>query len=145
MVAGTYNAHPLITAAGIATLNKLSSAEAGVYEHTQNRSEKLTRGLQEYFQNIAGRCILRGRARLFVCISWIMRRSTFMTWAMNHDFDFDKEYRLALIEKGIYHFPLPVKQGSISYAHSDADIDETLYKTSEVLKALSENKAKINP
>jgi glutamate-1-semialdehyde 2,1-aminomutase len=43
-----------------------------------------------------------------------------------HDFEFDARYRSALVERGIYYFPTPTKQGSVSFAHSDADIDETL-------------------
>ena len=54
----------------------------------------------------------------------------------HHDFDFDKMYRLKLIEKGIFNFPLPIKQGSISYAHTEKDIEETLKATSEVMEEL---------
>ena len=43
-----------------------------------------------------------------------------------HDFDFDKRYRLGLIEGGIYTFPLACKQSSVSFAHTEADIDEVL-------------------
>ena len=40
------------------------------------------------------------------------------------------------IERGIYHFPLPTKQGSISAAHTQADVDETLAATKEVVATL---------
>ena len=43
---------------------------------------------------------------------------------------------MALIDQGIYHFPLPTKQGSISAAHTEADIDRTLAMTREVLAEL---------
>ena len=56
--------------------------------------------------------------------------------AEHHDFDFDARYRTALIGAGVYHFPLPTKQGSISLAHTEADIDLTLERTREVLKNL---------
>ena len=57
--------------------------------------------------------------------------------AAHHDFDFDTRYRKALIDRGIYHFPLATKQGSISLAHTDFDLDETLARTVEVLAELS--------
>ena len=60
-----------------------------------------------------------------------------MDWhdiAEHHDMKFDLRYRKALIEKGIYQFPLPTKQGSISAAHTEADIDKTLEATREVLQ-----------
>ena len=53
--------------------------------------------------------------------------------AARHDFDLDRRYRLALIEGGLYHFPLPAKQGSISAAHTVADIDRTLDITRDAL------------
>ena len=54
----------------------------------------------------------------------------------HHDAAFDTRYRRALIERGIYHFPVIVKQGSISFAHSEADIDRTLEATDDALRAL---------
>ena len=54
--------------------------------------------------------------------------------AQHHDFAFDKEYRLALIRRGIFHFPLPIKQGSVSYAHTEKDIEQTLEQTAVILK-----------
>jgi glutamate-1-semialdehyde 2,1-aminomutase len=55
----------------------------------------------------------------------------------HHDAAFDTKYRRALIERGIYHFPLYAKQGSISFAHSVKDIDQTLAATDSVLKELT--------
>jgi glutamate-1-semialdehyde 2,1-aminomutase len=46
--------------------------------------------------------------------------------ACNADLDRDLAYRRALIENGVFHFPVPTKQGSISFAHSAQDIDRTL-------------------
>ena len=54
----------------------------------------------------------------------------------NHDFEFDIKYRVKLIEKGIFNFPSPIKQGSISYAHSMEDIEITLDRTKKALTEL---------
>jgi glutamate-1-semialdehyde 2,1-aminomutase len=54
----------------------------------------------------------------------------------HHDFERDRRYRRGLIEAGIYHFPLPCKQGALSSAHSEADVDRTLEVTREVLARL---------
>ena len=54
----------------------------------------------------------------------------------NHDFGFDLRYRKALIGKGIYHIPIPCKQGSISYSHSEDDINKTLEVTESIIKNL---------
>ena len=54
----------------------------------------------------------------------------------SHDFEFDTKYRKGLIEKGVYHFPVTTKQGSLCFAHDDTDIDKTLEATLEVLKTI---------
>ena len=53
--------------------------------------------------------------------------------AASHDFELDRRYRRELINSGVYHFPLPVKQGSLSAAHTDDDIDRTLELTREAM------------
>jgi glutamate-1-semialdehyde 2,1-aminomutase len=46
--------------------------------------------------------------------------------AQNHDFTADVAMRRAIIERGIFPFPLAAKQWSISTAHTEAMIHETL-------------------
>ena len=55
-----------------------------------------------------------------------------------HDFQFDARYRRSLIEHGVYQFPIPSKQGSISFAHTEDDIDITLDATRSALRKLLE-------
>ena len=56
----------------------------------------------------------------------------------NHDFDFDVRYRQALIERGVYYFPIATKQGSVSFTHRDSDIDATLQAIDDSLAVLRE-------
>jgi glutamate-1-semialdehyde 2,1-aminomutase len=44
----------------------------------------------------------------------------------NHPFGADQAMRLKLIERGVYFFPTPTKQASISAAHTEEDIEFTL-------------------
>lgn len=55
---------------------------------------------------------------------------------MNNDMERDIAYRRALIENGVFHFPVVTKQGSISLAHTDADIDRTIEITEKVVNLL---------
>lgn len=48
----------------------------------------------------------------------------------------DIAYRRALIENGVFHFPVVTKQGSISLAYTDADIDRTIEITEKVVNSL---------
>jgi glutamate-1-semialdehyde 2,1-aminomutase len=56
--------------------------------------------------------------------------------ALHNDNERDVAYRRAMIEAGIFHFPVATKQSSISLAHTDADIDQTIEITAEVVRAL---------
>ena len=55
---------------------------------------------------------------------------------MHHDFNFDLRLRRLLIDKGIYQIPLACKQNSVSFAHSEEDIYQTLQMTREALNEL---------
>jgi glutamate-1-semialdehyde 2,1-aminomutase len=137
LIAGTYNAHPIPVAAAIACLKKLMDANNDVYGRLEKLGRKLEAGQRELF----------ARYKIPVTISRIGSASCvyFMDeeprewWDIleKHNGDFDVKYRRALIERGIYHFPVAAKQGSISFAHSDADIEKTLEATDCVLRELS--------
>ena len=57
--------------------------------------------------------------------------------ARNNDGQRDVRYRKLLIENGVFHFPVAAKQGSISFAHTEDDIDQTLSITERVLDVLN--------
>lgn len=136
LIAGTFNAHPLTTTAAIATLRKLASPEFGVYEHVSRLGKILEQGLRELFANVGKPFVVARQGSAF-CVYFMDHLPVdFHDIVKNHDATFDSEYRLRLINEGVFHFPLPVKQGSISYAHQLSDIEETLEKTKKVLKGM---------
>lgn len=139
LIAGTFNAHPLISIAAIATLQKLGSPKHKVYEHVNKLGERLEQGLTEIFNRYDSPFYVAREGSAF-CVYFMDHAPVdFHDIAMNNNFAFDKEYRLKLIEKGIFNFPLPIKQGSISFAHNIRDIDETLEKTQSVVSDLLKN------
>lgn len=136
LIAGTFNAHPITNIAAITTLKKLASEEFRVYEHVEMLGEMLEKGLIEIFGKYDFPFFV-ARERSAFCVYFMDHAPRdFHDILVHHHFEMDTAYRLALIEKGIFNFPLPIKQGSISYAHTEADIEETLLKTKEVLKSL---------
>lgn len=137
LIAGTFNAHPLTTAAAIATLQKLSSTTYDVYQHVDYLGQLLESGLKEIFRQYDRPFHIARQSSAF-CVYFMDHAPVdFHDIAVHNDFTFDKEYRLGLIENGIFNFPLPIKQGSISFAHSVQDIEETLEKTKLVVHALN--------
>jgi glutamate-1-semialdehyde 2,1-aminomutase len=134
LIAGTFNAHPLTTAAAIATLRKLSAG--GVYEHVNKLGQMLEDGLTDIF-SATGRAFHVARQGSAFCVYFMDHAPVdYHDIVQHHDFTFDKNYRLKLIEQGIFNFPLPIKQGSISFAHTVKDIEETLAKTKIIVGQL---------
>lgn len=137
LIAGTYNCHPVSVAAAIASLKKLSDPEVDAYGQLERMAERLEEGQKRLFHDrrIAAVISRIGSAH---CV-YFMDRAPTNWWELltGHDFAFDTRYRRALIERGIYHFPLASKQGSISLAHTRDDIDATLEATRFALQDLT--------
>lgn len=126
LMAGTYNAHPVPVAAALACLRKLSDPMLGVYKQLDRLTERLTAGIAERFHKhgVQGVTVRQGSAHSF----YFTKAAPRNWWELvtGHDFDFDGRLRRALVARGVYYFPNPIKQGSVSFAHSDDDIDTTL-------------------
>jgi glutamate-1-semialdehyde 2,1-aminomutase len=136
LIAGTYNAFPLTTMAAIATLQKLASSEHNVYGHVNKLGAILEEGLTSIFSQ-TGHPFHLARQGSAYCLYFMDHAPLDLHDILNHhDFALDKSYRVQLIDKGIYNFPLPIKQGSISFAHTEKDIEITLKKTQEVVNHL---------
>ena len=136
LIAGTYHAHPIPVAAAIATLEKLIREEKTLYAHLETLGAQMEAGLTAIFQEVGITATVARQGSAFCAYFMDHAPRDWHDIAENHNMDFDLAYRRALIEKGIYHFPLPTKQGSISTAHTEADVSHTLEVTKEVLKTL---------
>jgi glutamate-1-semialdehyde 2,1-aminomutase len=132
LIAGTYNAHPVNAAAAVATLNILRDSK--VYEHIDAVSERLYSGLRKIFADKGREMTLVNNASAFCTYFCASAPADLHEILENHDFDFDLKFRKKLIQNGIYHIPIACKQGSVSYAHSEEDIDKTLEISWDILK-----------
>lgn len=134
LIAGTYNAHPVNAAAAISTLKILNNP--AIYQSIQQKSNRLYNGLTQVFKEKSIPVSLAYNASAY-CLYFSEKLPVDLHDILeNVDFALDLKYRKALIEKGIYQIPIACKQGSISYAHTDTDIDKTLEITREVLNEM---------
>lgn len=138
LIAGTFNAHPITIAAALATLNKLSSPQHQVYHHVNTLGLMLEEGIQDICKKFDSPYYFAREGSAFCLYFMDHAPADYHDILNHHHFQRDKEYRLKLIENGIFNFPLPIKQGSISFAHSIPDIEKTLEKTKIVLQSLFE-------
>jgi glutamate-1-semialdehyde 2,1-aminomutase len=136
LIAGTYNAHPVPTVAAIATIDRLRRDGGAVYRDLEAQGARLQRGLERLF---AERGIGAAVSRIGSAFCAYFMDHVPADWhdlAAHHDFDLDRRYRRALLDRGVFHFPLPCKQGSISAAHTEEDLTFTLEATREALASI---------
>lgn len=141
LLAGTYNAHPVPTAAAIATIERLVSNDGEVYRHTESLGKRMQSGLEEIFATLDFPAVVARQGSAFC---WYFMDHLPKDWhdlASNHNFALDAKLRTLLVERGIYVFPLPPKQCSISAAHTVKDIDLTLEQVKEALGEAIEKSA----
>jgi glutamate-1-semialdehyde 2,1-aminomutase len=126
LLAGTYNAHPISTVAAIATIERLLQNDGQIYRQVERLGRIMERGITEIAEEIGLTLTLARQGSAF-CI-YFMGHSP-VDWhdlALHHSFTLDKEMRESMIHHGVYFFPQPAKQCSISAAHTEDDISQTL-------------------
>jgi len=136
LIAGTYNAHPSACAAALATLKRLVADGGAVYRTLERLGARMQVGLQQIFSDRGVPAVVVRNGSAF-CVYF--QESDPADWheiLVNHDFELDRRYRLALLKHGVFHFPIACKQGSISAAHTESDIDRTLEATRAALMDL---------
>jgi len=133
LVAGTYNGHPVPSYAAIATLRKLRDHGDAIYGHLERLGQQMEDGLREIFATAPYPTHIARQASAFVVYFMDHAPRDWLDLVSSNDMERDRSYRSALIEQGVFHFPTPTKQGSISYAHSPDDIATTLAITERIV------------
>ncbi len=136
LIAGTYNGHPVPVAAAIATLKFLKSNEKEVYQKLEALGALMQSKLEGLFANTKYVTKTARQGSAFATYFMDHLPKNWMDIAKNHNFEVDAKYRQELIEEKIFHFPTPTKQGSISFAHTEADILETIKRTEKAISRI---------
>jgi glutamate-1-semialdehyde 2,1-aminomutase len=126
LLAGTYNGHHVPTTAAIATLEVLLRDGGAVYKHVDALGAQVQRGMEQHLREAGIESVVARQGSAFVVYFMDHHPRDWHDLAANHDSDLDRRFRRALIENGIYVFPLATKQCSISAVHTEADIDRTI-------------------
>ncbi len=133
LFAGTYNAHPIGVAAAIGTLDLI--ADGSVHRELEVLGAALAAGLARVFAKHGVPLALSRIGSAFCAYFMDHVPYDYHDLASHHDAALDARWRRELIARGIYLFPLPTKQGSISAAHTRADVDRTIAAADEALAA----------
>ncbi|HWQ53767.1 MAG TPA: aspartate aminotransferase family protein [Bryobacteraceae bacterium] len=126
LLAGTYNAHPIPTAAAIATIEKMLVNNGEVHRHVDALGQRMQAGLEAILRELGITAVVARQGSAF-CIYFMDHLP--VDWhdlAGHNNSELDNTMRQALIASGIYTFPVATKQFSISAAHTQDDIEATL-------------------
>jgi glutamate-1-semialdehyde 2,1-aminomutase len=126
LLAGTYNAHPVVMAAALATVRTLLDEKLGVYSKLERLSSDFEAGLYQTFTECGKQATVCRSGSAFGVYFMDHSPRDWHDILEHHDFLFDERVRTSLIERGIYWFPLATKQISVSAAHTSGDIERTL-------------------
>ncbi len=137
LVAGTYNAHPVPTIAAIATLERLLMNDGEVYRHVEKLGAKMQSGLERIISRKGLKAIVSRQGSAFALYFMDHHPLDWHDLAGSHNFQLDEELRRELVDRGVYFFPLATKQCSISFAHSEEDIEATLREVEGSVEKLS--------
>jgi len=126
LLGGTYNAHPVPTAAAIATVERLLANGGDVYRHVEKLGDRVQKGMERIVSELGIQAVVSRQGSAFCLYFMDHCPRDWHDLAGHHRFEEDEHLRRDLIERGVYYFPLATKQCSISFAHTEEDIDVTL-------------------
>src|SRR5207245_899086 len=97
LLAGTYNAHPVPTAAAIATIERLAANGGEVFRHLEELGAQMEAGLQRIVRklSLAGTVARQGSAFCLYCMDHAPQ--DWHDLAGHHDFAIDQDFRQKLI------------------------------------------------
>lgn len=137
LVAGTYNAHPVPTAAAIATIERFLMNDGEVYRHVETLGQRIEQGVRTILQKCSRPAVVARQGSAF-CIYFMDHcPKDWHDLASHADFNLDRRMRQELIPRGVYFFPVETKQCSISAAHTPEDIDQTLQQLDLVMASVT--------
>lgn len=132
MLAGTYNGHPGMAAAALATIRKLE--EEPVYEHIFRLGDLTRRGLQDAFDQLGVSALVTGFGSVWVSYFLEGTVSSY-TDLMRNDAELYVGYRRRLLDDGILELPVNLKRNHFTYAHTEAHVEHLIEATAAAVAA----------
>jgi len=132
--AGTLSGNPLAMSAGIATLNILKAGKDD-YALLAERADTLCREVAGEFSRRGIACCLN---KVFSMFTVFFREAPVrnLADALESNTNLYARFFHGMMENGVWLAPSQFEAGFLSFAHTDADIDETLSALTGVLKNL---------
>ncbi len=131
--AGTFNGHPAMAAAALATIDKLETEP--VHEHVFRLGEKARDGLAKVYDGLDVPVVVSGFGSVFVTY-FLQGPVERYEDLLANDVEMFTGYRRELMRHEVFELPLNLKRSHISYAHTEEDIDRLLEATAKAARAV---------
>lgn len=128
--AGTFNGHPGMSAAALATIEKLEREP--VHEHIFALGARTRRELSALFEAMKIPAVVSGFGSVWVTY-FLEPPIDSYTDLLRNDAALFVGYRLALMEHGIFELPLNLKRNHFSFVHTERHVDELLIATEQAV------------
>jgi glutamate-1-semialdehyde 2,1-aminomutase len=145
LLAGTYNAHPIVMAAARATMKLLLDPARAIYAYLEALSTEFEAGLSEALGEFGRPVTVTRMGSAFGYYFMDHEPRDWHDILEHHDMAADEALRRRLVECGIYWFPLATKQISLSAAHTREDIRVTLERVTEVVERMTRETVALSP
>ena len=136
---GTFSAHPLTAAAGVAMLRYLRDHRQEAYPLLESKGEKVRKGVQAALDREGLNAVVTGIGSLFQTHFPFQKGEPLNSpHSINRFTDIEKrevEFRLRMLTKGIH---VMHGGGSVTLAHSDEDIKKIIKAAREVGREMAE-------
>jgi glutamate-1-semialdehyde 2,1-aminomutase len=136
---GTFSAHPLTAASGLAMLRYLKNHRKKVYSLLESKGEKVRRGIQKAFDQEGVNAVVTGMGSLFQTHFPFQKGGTFNSPHSIHRLtNIEKrevEFRIRMLTKGVH---VMHGGGCLSIAHSNEDIEKIIEAAREVAREMKD-------
>jgi glutamate-1-semialdehyde 2,1-aminomutase len=132
--AGTLSGNPLAMTAGVETL-RIMDDDPGFYDHLENISAYLEKGLREAVSEAGGGCTINRCGSMFT-LFFTDQDVTDFTSAKTSDTLRFTAYFNQMLDNGIYLPPSQFEACFVSAAHDKADLDATIRAAKEALQTV---------
>jgi glutamate-1-semialdehyde 2,1-aminomutase len=131
--AGTFNGNPLSMSAGLATIRVLERGE--VYSRLEELGRRMRLGLEEVSQDAGFETRVYGVASMFQMYFTAEEVRDYAS-ALRADAELFLRYQREMLRRGVFLPPSQYECNFLSYAHGEEEVDYTLEKAEEALRAL---------
>jgi glutamate-1-semialdehyde 2,1-aminomutase len=138
--AGTYNGHPMTTAAALATITKIEAQP--VHEHVYRLGALAREALEQLYNGLGVPTVVAGYGSVFVTY-FLEGPVRSYDDLLDNDVELFTGYRRKLMEDLVFELPLNLKRSHFSFAHEERHVEELVEATGRAVRATLDERAVI--